>query len=73
MARKGWNHEEEKLLINNYNIKTIIELMDMFTAIKKHRNANSINAKIKRLKADGKIKGTKTENTIKRSLIQRRR
>lgn len=68
MPRKGWRRDEEQLLIENYHTSTINELVRMLG-----RNADSINAKIKRLKADGRIEGGKTEDTVQRSLTQRRR
>lgn len=71
MLRKNWQRDEEKLLIEQYKIKTILELVSMFLHMGRPRNQDSINAKIKRLKAEGKIEGGKTETTIKRSLKQR--
>ena len=68
MPRKGWRRDVESVLINNYHTSTIYELVRMLG-----RNADSINAKIKRLKADGKLTGGKTEDTVQRSLTQRRR
>jgi hypothetical protein len=67
MPRRGWRRDEEKLLIENYQTKTIVELIQMLG-----RNQDSINAKIKRLKAEGRIEGGKTEETVRRSLKQRR-
>lgn len=69
MARKSkdWNYTEEKVLIDNYHKLTIKELRGMFP----NRSADSINTKIKRLKASGKIKGTKDPDTVKRSYDQR--
>ncbi len=37
------------------------------------RSADSINAKIKRMKAEGKIEGHKEQEAVNRSLIQRRK
>jgi len=65
--RKRWLPSEKKILIDNYHTKTIKELADML----KDRNADMINAEIKRLKAAGKIKGGKTEDTIQRAYYQR--
>ena len=65
--RRGWNYAEEKKLIDNYMQKTIQELMVMFP----NRSQESINNKIKRLKAAGKIKGGKEEEVIQRSYEQR--
>jgi len=72
MQRKGWSPAEEKLLISNYKIKTISELIELFAKMGKQRNGESINAKIKRLKAKGRIDGYKNEDTVVRSLKQRR-
>ena len=69
MPRKGWRREEETLLIENYHTMTIVELRKLL----KGRSPDSINAKIKRLKSEGRIKGQKTDDTVTRSLIQRRR
>jgi len=75
MGRIGWHPQEEKFLIENYATLTIKELIDGLFKISnkaRKRSADSINAKIKRLKAEEKIKEEKTEETIHRSLIQRR-
>ena len=64
---KRWTHAEEATLIENYKVKTIQELMDMFPG----KSQDSINAKIKRLKAKDKIDGTKDKETVKRSYEQR--
>lgn len=69
IARKGWKYSEEKILLDNYNIKTIKELEDLLPG----RNADSINAKIKRMKASGKIAEGKTDETKQRSYQQRER
>jgi hypothetical protein len=68
MRRKGWDRGEERLLIENYSTKTIYELEQMLC-----RNQDSINSKIKRLKAEGKLDGNKTEEALTRSLQQRRK
>lgn len=65
--RKDWGKTDENKLIENYPIKTIQELMLMFPG----RSQDSINTKIKRLKAEGKISGGKVEETIQRSYEQR--
>lgn len=65
-ARKGWKIPEERILIENYHTKTIAELVKLLD-----RNQDSINAKIKRLKAEGRLDGGKTDDTIHRALIQR--
>jgi len=64
---RGWSFSDEKKLIDNYQIKTIQELITMFP----NRSQESINNKIKRLKAAGKIKGGKNEDTVKRAYNQR--
>jgi len=65
--RKRWLYSEKAVLINNYHVKTIKELEELLSG----RNADSINAEIKRLKAAGKIKGGKTEEAIQRAYYQR--
>jgi hypothetical protein len=65
--KKDWNSSEEKILIENYTNKTIQELMPMLP----RRSQESINNKIKRLKAAGKIKGGKTEDVVQRAYDQR--
>jgi hypothetical protein len=67
--RKTWLYSEKAILIDNYHIKTIKELEEMLPG----RNADSINAEIKRLKTAGKIKGGKEEETIKRAYYQRQK
>lgn len=67
MKRKSWTFSEEKLLMENYESKTIKELIVMF----KGRTPESINNKIKRLKKAGKLAGGKTDTTKQRSYIQR--
>jgi hypothetical protein len=65
--KKGWRFSEEKILIDNYNHKTIIELQELLPG----RDADSINSKIKRLKSSGKIVGNRTEEAKKRAYEQR--
>lgn len=65
--KKGWSFSEEKILIDNYHGKTIYELMEMF----QNRSQESINNKIKRLKAAGKIKGGKEDEVVQRAYDQR--
>lgn len=65
--RKNWLHSEKKVLIENYETATIKELMEMLPG----RNADMINAQIKRLKKIGKIEGSKTEEAVQRALEQR--
>ena len=67
MARKGWSYTEERLLIENYEDMTIKELEDLLP----RRNADMINAKIKRLKTTGKIAEGKSEDAVKRAYEQR--
>jgi len=69
MRRKGWRSYEEDLLRTNYKTMTIKELMELFPT----RTADSINAKIKRLKARKKLEGYKDEDVKFRSLQQRRK
>ena len=66
-VRQGWKFSEEKILIENYNTKTIKEL----EAVLPGRNADSINSKVKRLKAAGKIVEGRTEEARKRAYEQR--
>ena len=74
MKRRGWHLKEEEFLVNNYAVMTIKELQDGLMEISnRNRTADSINAKIKRLKAEGKIEGQKDEVAVQRSLVQRRR
>jgi len=67
MARKGWSYTEERHLIENYTTMTIKELEELLP----RRNADMINAKIKRLKAMGKIDKGKDEDAVKRAYEQR--
>ena len=67
MKRRGWSHTETKVLIENYDKCTIKELELMFP----ERSRESINNKIKRLKAIGKIAEGKDDVTIKRAYEQR--
>ena len=72
MNRKGrdkpWMRTEITKLTENYANSTIFELETLLD-----RPADSINAKIKRLKAEGKLPEPKTEAAIKRAYEQRRR
>lgn len=65
--RRGWSYTEERILLENYETKTAKELEQLLPG----RSRDSINTKIKRLKAAGKIKGGKEEEVIKRAYIQR--
>jgi hypothetical protein len=67
MKRRGWSYTEEKVLIEKYNNCTIKELEMMFP----ERSRESINNKIKRLKAAGKIAEGKNEDTVQRAYEQR--
>ena len=68
MTRKRkWSHSEMKLLMDNYSTKTIQELMVLFP----NRSQESVNNKIKRLKAIGKIKGGKEDKAVQRAYDQR--
>ena len=60
---KPWSVSEKKILIENYAIKTIQELMEMLPK----RSQESINNKIKRLKAAGKLIGGKEEEAVQRA------
>lgn len=74
MRRRGWHLKEEEFLVTNYAVMTIKELQDGLMEISNRtRTADSINAKIKRLKAEGKIEGQKDDAVVQRSLIQRRK
>ena len=83
MKRRGWHLKEEEFLIVNYAIMTIKELKKGLEDLankdrskllpKIVRTPDSINAKIKRLKAEGKIEGQKEDEAVQRSLIQRRK
>ena len=67
MKRRGWSHTETKVLIECYDQCTIKELELTFP----ERSRESINNKIKRLKAAGKIAEGRDEVTIKRAYEQR--
>ena len=65
--RRGWLHSEKRVLIENYETATIKELMEILPG----RNADMINAQIKRLKKARKIEGSKAVEAVKRALEQR--
>jgi len=65
--RRQWLPSEEKILIDNYNSKTIKELMVLLP----DRGKESINNKIKRLKTAGKIAEGKSDSTKNRAYTQR--
>jgi hypothetical protein len=67
MKRRKWSFTEEKVLMDNYNKCTIKELEMLFP----ERGRESINNKIKRLKALGKIAEGKTDDTVQRAYEQR--
>lgn len=74
MRRRGWHIKEEEFLISNYAIMTIKELQSSLKELSnRDRTPDSINAKIKRLKIEKRIKGHKNEVTVRRSLIQRQK
>lgn len=74
MGRKGWHVKEEKFLIENYSVMTIKEIIFGLKKLSnRDRTADSINAKIKRLKVEGKIIGQKEDDAVLRSLKQRRK
>jgi hypothetical protein len=74
MKRKEWHMKEEEFLIDNYAKMTIKELQNGIKNLSnRDRTADSINTKIKRLKASNKIKGQKDKTTVHRSLTQRRK
>jgi len=66
---KRWTHAEEAELIKYYKEETIQELMERFPG----KSQDSVNAKIKRLKAKDKIEGTKEQEVVRRAYKQRRR
>ena len=65
--RQKWLSSEIQLLIDNYETKSIQELMKIFPT----RSQESINNKIKRLKVTGKIVEEKTQEAITRAYSQR--
>ncbi len=74
IRRRGWHLKEEEFLAQNYAILTIKELKQKLEDLSgRNRSADSINAKIKRMKAEGKIEGQKEQEAVNRSLIQRRK
>ena len=67
MRRRKWSSIEVMALIDTYEKNTIKELEALFP----ERSRESINNKIKRLKAAGKIRDGKTNDTIQRAYKQR--
>ena len=61
-----WKRSEIEIIINNYADCTTKELVDMLPG----RSEKAINRKIEKLRDDGKI-GHRTDETVKRSYIQR--
>jgi len=74
VRRIGWHLKEEEFLATNYANMTIKELLRGLENLSgRKRSADSVNAKIKRMKAEGKIEGYKEDEAVNRSLIQRRK
>ena len=78
MGKRGWHVYEENFLVNNYAKMTIKELSDGLLKLAnrreyERRSDDSINAKIKRLKLEGRIAESKEDETVFRSLVQRRK
>jgi hypothetical protein len=72
--RRGWHPREEQYIVENYAVMTIKELVQGLEQLSgRKRTDDSINAKIKRLKADGRIEGGKENEAVTRSLRQRRK
>ncbi len=67
MKQKTWRFTEEKILIDNYETCTIRELELLLPG----RNNESINAKIKRMKRNGKLAGNRDEDARSRAFAQR--
>jgi len=65
--RRTWTYTEKKTLIDNYEINTIKELLELLPG----RNADMINAQIKRLRKAKKIDGYKENEVVQRSYEQR--
>lgn len=65
--RRKWLASETNLLIDNYKLKSIKELMELFPT----RSQDSINDRIKHLKSKKKIKEEKLQETITRAYKQR--
>lgn len=68
MNRKKWTNADVDLLKRTYKVLTIKELLLLFP----DRNAESINAKIKRLKEKGEIVGNKYREVQEIAMKQRR-
>lgn len=73
MRKTGWHPKEESFLVENYSSKTIKELrVGLYELSGRMRSDDSINAKIRRLKKEGKIIGERDKETVDRALRQRR-
>lgn len=74
MGRRDWHINEEEFLKENYAALTIKELqLNLYKLSSRNRSADSINAKIKRMKSEGHLEGYKKVDTVNRALIQRRK
>jgi len=72
MGRRDWHINEEEFLKENYATLTIKELqLNIYKLSGRNRSADSINAKIKRMRAGGVLEGYKEGDTVNRALIQR--
>lgn len=67
MRRRQWSRSEERVLVDEYPKRTIKELENLFP----ERSRESINNKIKRLKAQGRISDDKLDDAVKRAYEQR--
>jgi len=67
LSRRAWTYTEEQTLLKNYRDCTIKELERLLPT----RSRDSINKKIKVLKAKGKIKEGKSDEAKNRAYIQR--
>jgi len=67
VRRRRWTYTEKQTLTDNYETATIKELLGILPG----RNADMINAQIKRLKKAKKIEGGKAEETVQRAYEQR--
>lgn len=65
--RRTWTYTEKQTLIENYETKTIKELLELLPG----RNADMINAQIKRLRKAKKIDVYKEEEVVQRAYKQR--
>jgi hypothetical protein len=68
MSGNKWTEVEVDRLKRAYKVLTIKELLMLFP----DRNAESINAKIKRMKENGEITGNKDRDVKKIAMKQRR-